>query len=121
MSKVLVVDDEVDICLMVTKHLRNLQFETQYALTVKDACSKVNITGSGYALMFVDLNLTDGSGFDVINYIKALKLSSKIIVISAYDTEANRAIEMGASLFITKPFTIKIINEALKKLNFLPK
>jgi DNA-binding response OmpR family regulator len=118
MGKALVIDDELDICLMMNRHLQNLQFESQYALTVKEA--RLKVKNSPYELMFIDLNLTDGSGFDVINYVHELNLTSKIIVISAHDSEAGKALEMGANLFISKPFTIKTINEALKKLNFLP-
>lgn len=119
MGRVLVVDDELDICLMVNRYLQNLQFETHYALTVKEA--RLEVSASNYELMFIDLNLTDGSGYEVIKYVHDLNLSSKIIVISAHDNEANNAIKMGASLFIPKPFTLKMINEALKTLNFLPK
>lgn len=111
------IDDELDICLMVTKHLQNLQFDTHYTLTIKEARQEVSI--SSYELMLIDLSLTDGSGFDILDYMNELNLKPKIIVISAYDSEASKALEMGASLFITKPFTIKTINEALKTLNFL--
>jgi DNA-binding response OmpR family regulator len=103
---------------MVTKHLKKLHFETDYALTVKDARSKVG--KSAYDFIFLDLNLTDGSGFDLINYMKALNLSAKIIVISAHDNESNKALSMGADLFVNKPFTMKTISDALRTLNFLP-
>jgi len=119
MRRALVVDDEMDICLMVTKYLQNVHFEADYALSVKEAF--VQIKRQEYELMFIDLNLTDGSGFDVINYIYQLNLKSKVIVISAYDSEAEKAQKKGANLFIAKPFTIKILNEALSQLNFLPK
>jgi DNA-binding response OmpR family regulator len=118
MGRALVIDDELDICLMMNLHLQNLHFETQYARTVKDARLKVDI--SPFELMVIDLNLTDGSGLEVIGYVRDLNLTSKIIVISAHDSESNKALLMGASLFISKPFTIRTINEALKKLNFLP-
>ncbi len=118
MGRALVIDDELDICLMMNRHLQNLNFDSQYALTVKDARAKVS--SSVFELMFIDLNLTDGSGFDVIKYVRELNLTSKMIVISAHDSEATKALEMGANIFISKPFTIKTINEALKKLNFLP-
>jgi DNA-binding response OmpR family regulator len=118
MGRALVIDDELDICLMMNRHLQNLHFETQYALTVKDALLKLGI--SPFEFMFIDLNLTDGSGFDVISYVREMNLTSKIIVISAHDSESNKAMEMGASLFISKPFTTRTINEALRKLNFLP-
>ena len=118
MDRTLVVDDELDICLMVTKHLQKMQFETDYALTVKDARFKVG--KSIYDFIFLDLNLSDGSGFDVIKYMKELNLSSKIIVISAHDNESAKALSMGAHLFVSKPFTMRTINDALRTLNFLP-
>jgi len=118
MGRALVIDDELDICLMMNRHLQNLLFEPQYALTVREA--RLKICATPFELMFIDLNLTDGSGFDLIKYVHELNLTSKIIVISAHDSEANKALELGASLFISKPFTIKTINEALKKLKFFP-
>ncbi|HEY8934470.1 MAG TPA: response regulator [Cyclobacteriaceae bacterium] len=118
MTKALVIDDELDICLMITKHLRKMQFDVDYALTVKEARQKVR--GSPYALMLIDLNLTDGTGIEVIDYINELNLDSKIIVISAYDSEASKVLKRGASFFIPKPFTFKKVDEALKSLNLLP-
>ena len=118
MSKALVVDDELDICLMITKHLQSLQFETHYALTVKEA--RLKLLSSSYDIMFLDLNLTDGSGFDVMQYRNKLNLNAKIIVISAYDSEANKAKQAGADYFLAKPFAIKSINATLEALNFLP-
>ena len=118
MDRTLVVDDELDTCLMVTRHLQKMEFETDYALTVKDALSKMG--KSIYDFIFLDLNLTDGSGFDLMEHMKELNLSSKIIIISAHDNESARALSMGADLFVNKPFTMKTINEALRTLNFLP-
>lgn len=118
MGRALVVDDELDICLMVTKHLENLQFNTQYALTVKEARAKLN--EFQYELIFIDLNLPDGSGYDIIAAVQELNVNARIIVISAYDGEAEKSLSMGATLFVNKPFTIKTINEALKTLHFLP-
>ncbi len=117
MTRVLVVDDELDICMMVSTHLQKLQFETHYALSVKDALLKVD--ASLYQLLFIDIDLTDGSGFDVISHLQKTKSNLKIIVISAYHNEVNKALEMGVNLFISKPFSTKVINEALKTLNFL--
>ncbi|HEU5291208.1 MAG TPA: response regulator [Cyclobacteriaceae bacterium] len=118
MSKALIIDDELDICLMVAKHLQNLNFETHYALTVKEA--RLKLLNTKYDVLFLDLNLTDGSGFDVIQYINRMNLNAKIIVISAYDSEANKALQAGANFFLPKPFAIKRINESLRALNVLP-
>ena len=118
MSRALVVDDEIEICMMLTRHLQNLGFETQYALTVKEA--RLKLLSSAYDVMFMDLNLTDGSGFDIIRYKNQMNLKTKVAVISAYDSEASKVLDAGADLFLPKPFAIKKINEALDTLKLLP-
>lgn len=115
MLKILVIDDEVDICLMLTRYLRGLNFDTEYAGNVQEATFQMS--KYVYDLMFIDLNLLEGSGYDIINLVKKQDLKTKIIVISAHDSEGNRALEKGADMFIAKPFSTKIIKEALKSIN----
>lgn len=118
MDRILIIDDEVDICVMLSKYLQTLNFKTDYASTVKQTIQNIGI--HSYTVLFVDLNLLEGSGYDVMEYAKKQNLSSKIIVISAHDSEAVRAIEKGADIFIAKPFTTRTIHEALKTLHILP-
>lgn len=119
MSKVLVVDDEVEICLLVTQYLKKLGYETSFSLSIAEALAKIS-TGV-YDLLFVDLNLSDGSGYDLMKVLQESKSSSKVIVISAYDSERQKAMQRGANLFLAKPFTKKAIDESLQKLNFITK
>jgi CheY-like chemotaxis protein len=115
MIKVLVVDDEIDICLLLTKQLQSLGCDATHALTIKEGLVKAR--NDSYNLFFIDLNLTDGSGYDLIDSLHELNIVSKIIVISAYDSEEKKAIQKGANLFVAKPFTKKIISAALQKLD----
>jgi CheY-like chemotaxis protein len=115
MSRVLVVDDEVEICLLVTQYLRKLGYEVTYSLSIAEAVRK--LSAAPYDLLFVDLNLSDGSGYDVIKVLQESHSPTKIIVISAYDNERMKALQKGASLFLAKPFTKKAIDESLEKLN----
>ena len=119
MNRILVVDDEIEICLLVTRYLRKMGFEAEYALSISDALNKITMTP--YDLLFVDLNLADGSGYDLIHILQESKISSKIIIISAYDSERQKALQKGAALFIAKPFTRKSIADSLEKLNFTTK
>jgi DNA-binding response OmpR family regulator len=114
---ILIVDDEIEICLMLSKYLESFNIHTDYVTTVKDALA--SITAKYYDLFFIDLNLVEGSGYQVIETIKETNLKSKIIVISAHDSEAYNAIEKGADVFIAKPFSTKVILEALKNLNII--
>lgn len=119
MNKILVVDDEIEICLLVTRYLKKMGFDASYALSISEALMKTSI--ESYDLLFVDLNLADGSGYDLIHILKESNVSSKIIIISAYDSERQKALQKGAALFMAKPFTKKSISESLKKLNFISK
>lgn len=119
MNKILVVDDEIEICLLVTRYLKKMGFDASYALSISEALAKISMVS--YDLLFVDLNLSDGSGYDLITTLRESNVSSKIIIISAYDSERQKALQKGASLFIAKPFTKKSISESLQKLNFLTK
>ncbi|SHH92545.1 Response regulator receiver domain-containing protein [Chryseolinea serpens] len=117
MRKVLVVDDEMEICLLVTQYLKKLGYEAAFALSISEAISK--IAGSSYDILFIDLNLTDGSGYDLIHALQASNNASKIVVISAYDSERQKALQKGASVFMAKPFSVKTIEESLQQLKFI--
>ena len=119
MNKILVVDDEIEICLLVTRYLTKMGFDASYAQSISEALAKT--AAVSYDLLFIDLNLSDGSGYDLIHMLQESKISAKIITISAYDGERQKALQKGATLFMAKPFTKKSISESLVKLNFLSK
>jgi two-component system OmpR family response regulator len=119
MNRVLVVDDEVEICLLVTQYLKKLGYDTSFCLSIAEAAEKIETVP--YDLLFVDLNLRDGSGYDLIKTLHKSKRSTKVIVISAYDSERQKALQRGASFFLAKPFTKKSIDDSLQKINFLTK
>jgi DNA-binding response OmpR family regulator len=117
MGKTLVVDDEIDICILLTDQLTKLGFQASYCLSIKEANHK--LASTSYDLVFVDLNLPDGSGYDLILSLRAVDKEAKIIVISAYEAERQKVLDVGASLYVPKPFTGKSIRAALKELNFI--
>lgn len=117
MGSVLVVDDEIDICTLVTRQLKSIGIEAEYALSIKEALSKTAY--NSYDLYIIDLNLTDGSGFTLMQKIKEMQLHSRIIIISAYDNESKKAIKNGADLFVAKPLSKKTIQDALHAVNFV--
>ena len=115
MSKdILIVDDEVEICLLLSGILQRNGFSTSYAHDLKNAATQV--TENDFKLIFLDLNLPDGMGYDLFPLLKK-QHQSKVIVISAHDSEAVKALEMGADHFIAKPFNRKTIINTIVQLN----
>ena len=70
-------------------------------------------------LIFLDVNMPKLSGLDVLRRIRVQAGLAKVpvVVISAKAAEQDRknALEVGATTFITKPFRVKSIQEALEK------
>jgi CheY-like chemotaxis protein len=117
MGKVLVVDDEIDICILLGRQLEKMGLEVSYCLTIREAVERLK--RETYNLIFIDLNITDGSGYDLISTLGGSNRDALVIVISAYDSEKEKAIKAGANLFVPKPFSKRSIKEALQKLKFL--
>lgn len=102
--KVLIVEDEGDLCLllnilldekgMVVDHAQSLAKAEEYLLQDEPS------------LVLLDNRLPDGFGIDFIKQIKSRHPAAKVIMISGVDAAAkDLAIENGADIFLKKPFT----------------
>jgi two-component system, OmpR family, response regulator len=103
--KALIIDDEIDICFLLSGILRNNNIESEYVNSLTDA--KKALETQFPEIIFIDNHLPDGMGVDFINYIKKKNPDSKIVMITAYDTQKDRlkATQAGVDYFIAKPFT----------------
>ena len=113
-KRVLIIDDETDICLLLSGLLRRLGYQPTCAHFIEDG--RQCLSSQQFDAIFLDLNLPDGLGFDLLPAIKKEQASAKIIMISAFDGQAERrrATEQGASYFIGKPFTRRSVEMALQ-------
>jgi DNA-binding NtrC family response regulator len=115
-SKVLIVDDELDICYLLSGMLKQRNFRTGFVNSLSDAV--VALQTDTPSLLFLDNHLPDGFGLDFIPYVKKNYPDVKVIMITAHDGAAERktAYNGGVDLFIAKPLNRKLINDAIDKL-----
>lgn len=69
-------------------------------------------------LIFLDINLTDGTAFDFLEQTE--HLSFKVIFITAYEEYALKALKMGAVDYLLKPVDLEELEIALQKVAKLP-
>ncbi len=81
------------------------------AASLKDAEEKIRVLNPG--LLFLDIQLPDGSGFDLFNLIE---YTGKVIFVTAYDEYALRAFEINAIDYLLKPVSAKRLKTAIEKL-----
>ncbi len=103
MSKVLIVDDDQDIRLLLDKFLAKNGFETATASTGDEALDATK--KEAYNLILCDFKLPDTTGIELIPRIKITNPKAAIIVITGYSDVkiAVKAIKLGAYDYVTKP------------------
>lgn len=111
--KALIIDDEIDICYLLGGLLRNNNIQCSYVNSISEA--KVALQKQCPEIIFLDNHLPDGMGIDFISYVKKNYSSSKLIMITAYATpaEKRKALLAGADMFIAKPFSRDTINKTV--------
>jgi len=112
--KALIVDDEVDVCYLLSAILRHKNMQATYVNSIGDA--KRVLSEQNPSLIFLDNHLPDGFGVNFIEEIRSLYPAVKIIMITAHDTttDRNKAYEKGVDHFIGKPFTRDVIFKTLE-------
>jgi len=115
-NKVLIVDDELDICYLLSGMLKQRNFQTGFVNSISEAATALQANRP--SLLFLDNHLPDGYGLDFISFVKKNYPETKVIMITAHDgaVERKKAYDGGVDLFIAKPLTRKMINDAIDKL-----
>ena len=107
-KRILVVDDEADICNILKFNLDKAGYETATALSAEDALMRGII---GYDLVLLDVMMEGISGFQMAQMMKKNPESARIpiIFITAKDTEEDtlKGFELGADDYIAKPFSVR--------------
>jgi len=112
----LIIDDEEDICYLLGSLLREQQLHTSCVNSLKEAT--VFLEKGFPDIIFLDNHLPDGKGLYFIQYIKLKSPSTKVVMITAFDTPDDRkkALQEGADEFIGKPFNRASVNKAVSML-----
>jgi two-component system chemotaxis response regulator CheY len=116
---ILVVDDSRVMREMIVACLRGVPgLEFTQAASGLEAIERLSLNPCD--LMFLDLNMPDIGGFEVVEFVRsqdALK-ALPIIVVTTRGEEATRAqaLQAGASRFMTKPFTPEQLVAELRSL-----
>ncbi len=113
--RILVVDDEEDLCEILKFNLENEGYEVDTANSAEEAM-KMNI--AAYDLLLLDVMMGEISGFKMASMLKKEKKTEKvpIIFITAKDTENDTVtgFNLGADDYISKPFSLREVSARVK-------
>lgn len=115
MSKLLLVEDDASLALGIEFSLNDEGYEVRRAATLSEGKSLFNL--EYFDLLILDINLPDGSGYDLCRYVRE-KSSVPIIFLTALEEEVNivLGLEIGGDDYITKPFRVRELLSRVKAL-----
>ena len=117
-STALIVDDEPDLCELLSITLQRMSVATQAVHDLGGA--KRELARRPYDLCLTDMRLPDGDGLDLVEWMQVHAPQTPVAVITAHGNveAAVRALKVGAFDFVSKPLDIsdlrRLVTQALK-------
>ena len=115
MKRILVIDDDAAIRLVITEALKRDRYDVREAATTAEARDMLG--KSIPDLLVTDVVLPDGNGLDLLPALLAKAPQLPVIVLSAQNTltTAIRATERGAFEYLPKPFDLDELRRAVRE------
>lgn len=103
MKSVLIIDDEIQICESIKMILEYEGYDVDFTISANEGLEK--FASKDFAAVFLDIQMPEMNGFEVLKKIKEQKPSASVIIISAHGSVENaiKATRLGAFDFLEKP------------------
>lgn len=113
MKKVLIIDDEIDFCLLLKSYLSKLRYEVYYSNSLNEGVEQAKKINP--SIIFLDNNLPDGLGWELAVYFLEQYPKAQLNLISAYHPELPN-VKVTPSLKIwEKPISLTDLEKYLKE------
>ena len=107
-KKILIVDDEKNIALVLKELFQLKGYEVWVAFTGKEALK--HIGKEDLDLVLLDIQIPDVNGLEILKKVKKKYPDVKTVVLSGYLDEYKEEIEkIGCDAFLSKPFSVKTL------------
>jgi DNA-binding response OmpR family regulator len=102
--KILLIEDEEQLSKSILEYLKNEKYSCDLAENYGDAKEKLDLFE--YDCILLDINLPDGNGLNLLNFLKEEKKSDGVIIISAKNSLDDKitGLHLGADDYLPKPF-----------------
>ena len=118
-EQILILEDDSELNRGLCAALKSDGRSVVSTRTVKEAREQIELVTPSLALL--DVNLPDGSGLDLLKWIRSVKPELPVVMLTANDTDEDvvKGLELGADDYITKPFSLSVlrarVNARLRK------
>ncbi|ATP38950.1 two-component system response regulator [Solibacillus sp. R5-41] len=116
LKEILIVDDQQGIRLLLNEVFKKEGFITHLAANGIDALNIVQTKGIDCVLL--DMKIPGMDGLEILTRLKLQKINLPVIMMTAYGEQdiIDKAMELGAIRYFTKPFNIFEVRDEVKKI-----
>jgi two-component system, response regulator, stage 0 sporulation protein F len=116
MPKLLVVDDEKDVCEFVKNFLEDRGYEVMTALNGDDALAIAKKERP--ALVLLDIKMEGMDGLAALKHLKKMNRNQKVVMVTALEDrdKMDEASRLGAAEYITKPLALDHLEAVVEKM-----
>lgn len=118
MKKILVVDDDPYILMSLEFLMKKNGYQVMIARNGTEALEAINTVKP--SLILLDIMMPDVDGYSICKHVKSKKELKDIHVVflsaKTKETDVQKGLDLGASMYITKPFSTR---DLMKKVNEL--
>ncbi len=115
MAKLLIIDDEADICNLFQKIFQQEGHNVLVAMTAQEGIREARCSQPD--LIFLDIKMPTMDGISALKKLRQISKPSKIVVLTGYGTSktAREAMKLGAYDYTSKPFDLELIRELISE------
>ncbi|MFH1082373.1 MAG: response regulator [Pseudomonadota bacterium] len=119
--KIMIIDNEIEICNRLQRELRKEGHEVEYTtspLTVIEELKKSRRDGEMYPLLLLNIEMPGMDGLTLLRHIREEFLSVEVIIMTGYREEQTviKAMRLLAGNYITKPISLEKLNAIISDL-----
>jgi DNA-binding NtrC family response regulator len=115
---IMVVDDEPDLMVMVTRYLKAWKFETEGYTDPVKALDAFQSNPSRYSMVLTDVRMPQISGIELARRILAIKPDAQVVIMTAYEVTKEMLVGVPVvrhSEILKKPFRLAEICESVRR------
>lgn len=116
-KKVLIVEDEIDLRFILRSTLEAQGMVVEEAHSGNAARKLIELNPLQYVTVITDINMEDGSGLELVEWMRSRPMRVPVIFISAFDSKDHmrQGLRLGAFDFISKPFSLTEVAETTSR------
>jgi len=113
-SRILITDDEEDICSTLSEYLEDKGYEVFQATNGKEALRLLKEVRPH--LMLLDIRMPEYDGIEILRKVRKIDNQVGVIMITAFHDVniAQEALKLGACDFVTKPVDLNYLDKSVK-------